>query len=198
MSVYQEMATAMPHDPDQRQAGDGGDPGVLRLLAALAVHGSDQPAVRGHAQAPAVGPRAGGLSRERAGFEVRDVHPTQLRPDLPDRDAGGPEHRPDLVAGVLRADQRVRLHRVALPEGEGREDRRLRGHHQRRDEASTRSATSSCSRTSSRMSAGKRRAKEGHEYEPYPFYLSAGRRTSTSSPQANVTVGEEGKPSRTG
>ena len=36
----------------------------------------DQPAVRDHAQASvsALGP--GGLTRERAGFEVRDVHPT--------------------------------------------------------------------------------------------------------------------------
>ena len=41
----------------------------------------------------ALGP--GGLSRERAGFEVRDVHPQPLRPHVPDRDAGRPEHRPD-------------------------------------------------------------------------------------------------------
>ena len=60
----------------------------------------------------ALGP--GGLSRERAGFEVRDVHPTHYGAHLPDRDAGRPEHRPDLVAVVLRAHQRVRLHRVAL------------------------------------------------------------------------------------
>ena len=62
--------------PDQRQAGGGGGAGVLRLLAALAVHGPDQPAVGDHPQAPPVGARPGGLTRERAGFEVRDVHPT--------------------------------------------------------------------------------------------------------------------------
>ena len=33
----------------------------------------------------ALGP--GGLNRDRAGFEVRDVHPSPLRPHLPDRDA---------------------------------------------------------------------------------------------------------------
>ena len=32
----------------------------------------------------ALGP--GGLSRERAGFEVRDVPPVALRPHVPDRD----------------------------------------------------------------------------------------------------------------
>ena len=44
--------------PDQRQAGDGGDSRVLRVVAAVAVHGPDQPAVRGHAQAAALGARA--------------------------------------------------------------------------------------------------------------------------------------------
>ena len=43
--------------------------------------------------------------------------PLPLRPHLPDRDAGRPEHRPDRLAGDLRADQRVRLHRDALPPG---------------------------------------------------------------------------------
>ena len=51
----------------------------------------------------ALGP--GGLSRERAGFEVRDVHPQPLRADVPHRDARGPEHRPDRLPGHVRADQ---------------------------------------------------------------------------------------------
>jgi len=57
-------------------AGDGGDSRVLRIEPAFAVHGPDQSAVGDHAQEAlsALGP--GGLSRERAGFEVRDVHPT--------------------------------------------------------------------------------------------------------------------------
>ena len=63
----------------------------------------------------ALGP--GGLSRDRAGFEVRDVHPSPLRPHLPHRDAGRPEHRPDLVDEHVCAHQRVRLHRDALPQG---------------------------------------------------------------------------------
>ncbi len=35
--------------PGEREACDGGDPRILRLEPALAVHGSDQPAVRDHA-----------------------------------------------------------------------------------------------------------------------------------------------------
>ena len=41
--------------PDQRQADLGRDQGVLRQLAAVAVHGPDQPAVGDHAQAARVG-----------------------------------------------------------------------------------------------------------------------------------------------
>jgi DNA-directed RNA polymerase subunit beta len=43
MSVSQEIDNLMPHDSDQREAGRRGGQGVLRELAALAVHGSDQP-----------------------------------------------------------------------------------------------------------------------------------------------------------
>ena len=44
-------------DPDQHPAGGGFDQGVLRDLAALAVHGPDEPARRPDPQAPAVGAR---------------------------------------------------------------------------------------------------------------------------------------------
>jgi hypothetical protein len=103
--------------PDQRQAGLGGCQGVLRLIAALAVHGPDQPAQRGHPQASPLGarsrrshPRARGLRGPR-----RPLDP--LRPHLPDRDARRSEHRPHRVALDLRPDQRVRLHRDALSFG---------------------------------------------------------------------------------
>ena len=66
----------------------------------------------------ALGP--GGLSRERAGLEVRDVHSVALRPDVPDRDPGRPEHRPDRFAVGVRAGQPVRLHRDAVPQGRRR------------------------------------------------------------------------------
>jgi len=67
----------------------------------------------------ALGP--GGLTAERRqAFEVRDVHPTHLRPHLPDRDPGRSEHRPDQLARDLRPRQQIRLHREPLPPGEGR------------------------------------------------------------------------------
>jgi len=39
--------------PDQRQAGQRGRQGVLRQLAAVAIHGPDEPALRGHATSAA-------------------------------------------------------------------------------------------------------------------------------------------------
>ena len=63
----------------------------------------------------ALGP--GGLTRERAGFEVRDVHFTHYGRMCPDRDAGRSEHRSDQFAGDVRAHQRVRIPRDAVPQG---------------------------------------------------------------------------------
>ncbi len=60
-------------------------------------------------------PRTRGVRRARRA-------PEPLRPHLPDRDAGRSEHRPHRLAGDLRARQRVRLHRDAVPpRAQGRE-----------------------------------------------------------------------------
>ena len=111
-------------DPDQHPPRGGLDQGVLRHLAAVAVHGPDQPAGRSDPQAPPVGarprwsvPRAGRLRGPRRA-------PVALRPDVPDRDPGRPEHRPDRVAVDLRPDQPVRLRRDPVPHGHRR--RRVR------------------------------------------------------------------------
>jgi DNA-directed RNA polymerase subunit beta len=66
----------------------------------------------------ALGP--GGLSRERAGMEVRDVHPSHYGRMCPIETPEGPEHRPDRLAVGLRAGQRLRLHRDAVPQGRER------------------------------------------------------------------------------
>ena len=48
------------------------------------------------------------------------MHPSPLRPDVPDRDPGRPEHRPDRLAVDVRPGQPVRLHRDAVPQGRRR------------------------------------------------------------------------------
>ncbi len=103
--------------PDQRQADLGGDQGVLRLVAAVAVHGPDQPAVGDHAQAARVGAGTGRADARARRLRSARRAPDALRPRLPDRDAGRPEHRPHQLARAVRAHQRVRLPRDAVPQG---------------------------------------------------------------------------------
>jgi hypothetical protein len=101
--------------PDQLQADFRGPQGVLRRVAAVAVHGPDQPAGRDHAQAPRLGPGPGRSDprarRLRGARRARHA----LRPRVPDRNAGRPEHRPDQLAGPVRPPERIRLHRNAVP-----------------------------------------------------------------------------------
>ncbi len=44
--------------------------------------------------------------------------PDPLRPDVPDRDPRGPEHRPDRLAVVLRRDLRARVRHDPVPGGQ--------------------------------------------------------------------------------
>ena len=106
--------------PDQRQARGRRRARVLRLVAAVAVHGPDQPALRGHAQAPPLGAWPGRSDPRARRLRSARRAPDPLRPHLPDRDAGRPEYRPDQLAGDLRPREQVRLHRDAVPPREGR------------------------------------------------------------------------------
>ena len=89
--------------PDQRQARGRRGARVLRLLAALAVHGPDQPALRSDAQAPRLGARAGRPHPRARGLRGPRRPPDPLWPDLPDRDSGRPEYRPDQLASPRSA-----------------------------------------------------------------------------------------------
>src|SRR5215472_14727171 len=100
---------------DQRQAGGGRGQGVLRLLAAVAVHGPEQPAVGGDPQAARLGARPRGPDPRARRVRGARRAPDPLRPRLPDRDSGRAEHRPDQLAVGVRAHQQLRLPRDALP-----------------------------------------------------------------------------------
>ena len=63
----------------------------------------------------ALGP--GGLTRERAGFEVRDVHPSHYGRICPVETPEGPNIGADQQPRHLRAGQPLRLHRKPLPQG---------------------------------------------------------------------------------
>ena len=70
--------------PDQREAGHGRDSRVLRVVAAVAVHGPDEPAVGGHAQAPPLGARARRSVARARGLRGPRRAPDALRAHLPD------------------------------------------------------------------------------------------------------------------
>ena len=66
----------------------------------------------------ALGP--GGLTRERAGFEVRDVHPTHYGRICPIETPEGPNIGLINSLATYRAGEQIRLRRDAVPQGEGR------------------------------------------------------------------------------
>ena len=70
----------------------------------------------------ALGP--GGLTRERAGFEVRDVHYSQYGRMCPIETPEGPNIGLITSLATLRAGQRPRLHRDAVPRREERQGHR--------------------------------------------------------------------------
>ena len=120
MSMSQEIDTLMPHDLINAKPVSRRGEGVLRQLAALAVHGPDEPALGGHAQASSLRARTGRSHARARGLRSPRRSPDPLRPYLPDRDAGRSEHRPHRVALDVRARQRVRLRRDALPQARAR------------------------------------------------------------------------------
>ena len=119
-----ESDNLLPHDLINAKPICGGDQGVLRLVAAVAVHGPDEPAVRDHAQAPRLGAGPGRPHARARGLRSARRAPDALRPRVPDRDAGRPEHRPHQLARALRAHQRVRLPRDAVPAREQQQGHR--------------------------------------------------------------------------
>ncbi|HEY0284506.1 MAG TPA: hypothetical protein VGC23_03890, partial [Vicinamibacterales bacterium] len=72
---------------DQRQAGRGRGEGILRQLAALAVHGPEQPAVGSDAQASRFGPGPGWSDARTRRLRSPRRASDSLRPRVPDRDA---------------------------------------------------------------------------------------------------------------
>ena len=71
------------------------------------------PLSRDHPQAAPLGARAGRSDPRARRLRGARRAPDPLRPHLPDRDAGRPEHRPDQLARDLRAGEQVRLRRDA-------------------------------------------------------------------------------------
>ena len=190
MSVYQEMATAMPHDLINAKP----------VMAAIReFFGSSQLSqfmdqtnplseITHKRRLSALGP--GGLSRERAGFEVRDVHPTHYGRICPIETPEGPN-----IGLISSLSCYARINEFGfiespVPQGQGRPRPRLRDHHQRRRDAKYK--VGDIVEADEMERENEPRARPQEEARPSssrtPSTCRRGKRTSTSIAQANAAA----------
>ena len=193
MSVYQEMATAMPHDLINAKP----------VMAAIReFFGSSQLSqfmdqtnplseITHKRRLSALGP--GGLSRERAGFEVRDVHPTHYGRICPIETPEGPNI--GLISSLScyarinefgfiespyrRVKEAQALDFVRVTNGGGTKYKT--GQIVGAEEVETENA------------AARRRRKRAAECDPHSFYLSAWEEDRYLIAQANAKLDEQGR-----
>jgi DNA-directed RNA polymerase subunit beta len=193
MSVYQEMATAMPHDLINAKP----------VMAAIReFFGSSQLSqfmdqtnplseVTHKRRLSALGP--GGLSRERAGFEVRDVHPTHYGRICPIETPEGPN-----IGLISSLSCYARINEFGFIESPYRKVK----------DGFVTDYVLIANAGGSKYKVGdivemrevveenntlKGRRKRAAEHEPYSFYLSAWEEDQYVIAQANVQVDESGK-----
>ena len=182
MSVYQEMATAMPHDLINAKP----------VMAAIReFFGSSQLSqfmdqtnplseITHKRRLSALGP--GGLSRERAGFEVRDVHPTHYGRICPIETPEGPN-----IGLISSLSCYARINEFGFIESpyrkvkEGRVADYVHRHQRRRHEVQDRRDRRSRTR-SSRRTPRRRGGRSGRRNSSRtPSTCRRGKKTSTSS-----------------
>ena len=193
MSVYQEMSTAMPHDLVNAKP----------VMAAIReFFGSSQLSqfmdqtnplseITHKRRLSALGP--GGLSRERAGFEVRDVHPTHYGRICPIETPEGPNiglisslscfariNDYGFIESPYRKVKGARVVDYVQVVNSGDSDYKV-GDHAEKAEIEKVNADL------------KDRRKKPVEIEPFSFYLSAWEEDRHVIAQANVELDEKGR-----
>src|SRR5712672_788677 len=189
MSVYQEMSTAMPHDLINAKP----------VMAAIReFFGSSQLSqfmdqtnplseITHKRRLSALGP--GGLSRERAGFEVRDVHPTHYGRICPIETPEGPNiglisslacYARINAFGFIEAPYRKVVNGV-VPEFV-----RIRNGGDTKFKPNDHVAQEDVDKANKRVGANGDKA----SYEPYPFYLTAWEEDKHVVGQANIALDE--------
>ena len=193
MSVYQEMSTAMPHDLVNAKP----------VMAAIReFFGSSQLSqfmdqtnplseITHKRRLSALGP--GGLSRERAGFEVRDVHPTHYGRICPIETPEGPNiglisslscyariNDYGFIESPYRKVKNGRVLDFISVVNAGDSDYRV-GDHLEKPEAVKANADL------------KERRKKLIDFEPFSFYLSAWEEDRHVIAQANAEIDDKGR-----
>jgi DNA-directed RNA polymerase subunit beta len=193
MSVYQEMATAMPHDLINAKP----------VMAAIReFFGSSQLSqfmdqtnplseITHKRRLSALGP--GGLSRERAGFEVRDVHPTHYGRICPIETPEGPN-----IGLISSLSCYARINEFGFIESPYRKvkDGRVLDYVIVTNTGGTKHKVGDiveANEITDENSASKNRKKKPAEYEPHSFYLSAWEEDRYVIAQANAPVDENGR-----
>ncbi len=199
MSVYQEMATAMPHDLINAKP----------VMAAIReFFGSSQLSqfmdqtnplseVTHKRRLSALGP--GGLSRERAGFEVRDVHPTHYGRICPIETPEGPN-----IGLISSLSCYARINEFGFIESPYRKvrDGRVTDYvfitnaggnvkYKVGDIVEASDVGADKDKPNEPGAGGRRR--RGLEYEPYSYYLSAWEEDQYIIAQANSKVDDSGR-----
>jgi DNA-directed RNA polymerase subunit beta len=189
MSVYQEMATAMPHDLINAKP----------VMAAIReFFGSSQLSqfmdqtnplseITHKRRLSALGP--GGLSRERAGFEVRDVHPTHYGRICPIETPEGPN-----IGLISSLSCYARINEFGFIESPYRKvkDGRVTEYVIVTNAAGSKYKAGDIVEAGDMVSDDGRSRKKGVEVEPYAFYLSAWEEDQYVIAQANASVDEDG------
>ncbi len=193
MSVYQEMATAMPHDLINAKP----------VMAAIReFFGSSQLSqfmdqtnplseVTHKRRLSALGP--GGLSRERAGFEVRDVHPTHYGRICPIETPEGPN-----IGLISSLSCYSRINEFGFIESPYRrvKDGFVTDYVLITNAGGSKykvGDVADVKEVIEENSTLKARRKRAADYEPYSFYLSAWEEDQYVIAQANVQVDENGR-----
>ncbi len=192
MSVYQEMATAMPHDLINAKP----------VMAAIReFFGSSQLSqfmdqtnplseITHKRRLSALGP--GGLSRERAGFEVRDVHPTHYGRICPIETPEGPN-----IGLISSLSCYARINEFGFIESPYRriKDERAVDFAQVTNGGGTRFQVGDVVdvlEAEQENAAARKNKQRAAEYEPYSFYLSAWEEDRYIIAQANARLDEHG------
>ncbi len=192
MSVYQEMSTAMPHDLINAKP----------VMAAIReFFGSSQLSqfmdqtnplseITHKRRLSALGP--GGLSRERAGFEVRDVHPTHYGRICPIETPEGPN-----IGLISSLSCFARINEYGFIESPYRKvrDSRMLDFVQVTNAGESGMRVGDHLEKTEAIKLNEKLRKEKQrliEFEPYSFYLSAWEEDRHTIAQANVELDENG------
>ncbi len=190
MSVYQEMSTAMPHDLVNAKP----------VMAAIReFFGSSQLSqfmdqtnplseITHKRRLSALGP--GGLSRERAGFEVRDVHPTHYGRICPIETPEGPN-----IGLISSLSCYARINEFGFIESPYRKvkDGRVIDYVQVLNAGDSEFKAAEIVEFDKVEAVNKDLKRRRITYEPYCFYLSAWEEDRYVVAQANVDLDERGR-----